>query len=84
MFVEIRPLVRGFFVQKMVIVITSYANVIISQHTARSLIDCVELIEEFEEGYCQVVLVFDADFGVSLFVRSANVTLDQVKELFKL
>ena len=32
-------------------------NALISQYTARSLDECVELVEEFE-GYSQVVLVF--------------------------
>jgi len=75
MFVEIRPLVRGFFVQKMVIVITSYANVIISQHTARSLLDCLELIEE-STGYYQVLLILHADFGVSLLVSEELLSIE--------
>ena len=40
---------------------------IISQYTAHSLHDCVEMVEEFE-GYRQIVLVLEADFGLSLFM----------------
>ena len=44
-------------------------NALISQYTARSLDECVELVEEFE-GYTQVMLVLNTYFGISLFVRS--------------
>lgn len=38
------------------------------QCPTQSLFESVEMIEEFE-GYVQIVLVLEADFGVSLFVR---------------
>ena len=44
-------------------------NALISLYTARSLDECVELVEEFE-GYSQMVLILNADFGISLFLRS--------------
>ena len=47
---------------------------IISKYTARSLHDCVEMVEEFN-GYVQVVLVLEADFGMSLFLKNENIYL---------
>ena len=58
-------------------------NSIISQHTARSFVHCVELIEEFTDYY-QVLLILHADFGVSLFVSAETIALVQLKELFKI
>lgn len=40
---------------------------IISKYTTRSLQECVEMVEEFN-GYVQIVLVLEADFGLSLFM----------------
>ena len=70
------------------IVIESRDNIpaleqIISQYTARSLHDSVEMVEAFD-GYVQVVLVLEADFGVSLFLKAEVMSLDQLKELFEI
>ena len=56
-------------------------NSIISQHTTHSLEDCLELIEE-STGYYQVLLILHADFGVSLFVSTDQVTIEQLEVLF--
>ena len=53
-------------------------NALISQYTARSFDECVELVEEFE-GYSQVVLILNADFGVSLFVSDELMSIEQLK-----
>ena len=58
-------------------------NAIISQYTARSLEECLELIEE-STGYYQVLLILHADFGLSLFVSAETISLVQLKELFKI
>ncbi len=39
--------------------------------------DCVEMVEAFD-GYVQVVLVLEADFGISLFVREGIMALVQL------
>lgn len=57
-------------------------NTIITQHTARSLVDSLELIEEYK-GYCQVLLILHADFGLSLFVSEKIMSLTQLKKLFE-
>ena len=56
-------------------------NAIISQYTAHSIEDCLELIEE-SRGYYQVLLILHADFGVSLFVSTDQVTIEQLEVLF--
>ena len=58
-------------------------NAFISQYTARSLDECVELVEEFE-GYSQVLLILHADFGVSLFVSNKLIPIEQFKVLFEI
>ena len=58
-------------------------NAIISQYTAHSLEDCLELIEESTDYY-QVLLILHADFGVSLFVSVETISLVQLKKLFKI
>ena len=60
-----------------------FADAIISQHTARSLEDCLESIEE-STGYYQVLLILHADFGISLFVSVETISLVQLRELFKI
>ena len=57
-------------------------NAIITQHTARSLTDTVELIET-SKGYCQVLLVLHADFGLSLFVSEEIMGFAQLKKMFR-
>ena len=57
-------------------------NALISQYTARSLDECVELVEEFE-GYSQMVLVLNADFGVNLFVSNKLIPIEQLKLLLE-
>jgi len=57
-------------------------NAIISQHTARSLEDYLELIEE-HECYCQVLLILHADFGISLFVSDKLISIEQLEVLLR-
>jgi len=54
---------------------------IVLEHTARPFTDCLELIEE-HEGYCQVLLILHADFGLSLFVSEELISSKQLKALF--
>lgn len=49
-------------------------------HTPKPLSDYVEMIEKFD-GYSQIVLILETDFGVSLFVTSEISTLGALKEL---
>ncbi len=58
-------------------------NAIITRHTTRPLVDCLELIEE-HEGYCQVLLILHADFGLSLFVSEEIISFTQIKDIFKI
>ena len=55
---------------------------IILEHTERSVVDCLELIEE-HEGYCQVLLILHADFGLSLFVSEKIISFIQIKKMFE-
>ena len=57
-------------------------NTIIVQHTARSLVNSLELIEE-SKGYCQVLLILHADFGLSLFVSEEIMSFAQLKKMFE-
>ena len=56
-------------------------NSILAKHTARSLKDCLELIEE-HEGYYQVLLILHADFGLSLFVSDKGIPIKELKTFF--
>jgi len=56
---------------------------IISQHTARSLQDCLEVIEEFE-GYFQVVMILNIDYGISVFFNKKLMTFIQMKRCLSL
>lgn len=47
----------------------------------QSLFESLEMIEEFE-GYVQIVLVLEADFGVSLSVRKEEMSYSGVLEYF--
>lgn len=50
--------------------------------TPEPLSDYFEIIEEFD-GYCQVVCVLEADFGVALFVRDEVADKVQLEALFE-
>lgn len=52
-------------------------------YTPEPLSDYVEMIEEFD-GYCQVVCILYADFGVSLFVSEEIATHSQLETLFEI
>ena len=45
-----------------------------------TLFESIEMIEEFE-GYFQVVLILEAEFGVSLFVKDDIATFNELQEL---
>ena len=49
-------------------------------YTPQPLSDYIEMIEEFD-GYSQVVCIFEADFGVSLFVSYEVVSKEQLEPL---
>ena len=49
-------------------------------YTPQPLSDYIEMIEEFD-GYSQVVCIFEADFGVSLFVNNKVLKTYELKEL---
>lgn len=52
-------------------------------YTPQPLSDYIEMIEEFD-GYSQVVCIFEADFGVSLFVSNQIATKSQLETLFEI
>lgn len=52
-------------------------------HTPQPLSDYIELIEEFD-GYCQVVCILEADFGVSLFISDEVATTEQLEIFFEI
>ena len=56
-------------------------NQIISEHTLRLLCECVEIVEVFE-GYIQVLLVLNSDFGISLFINEKTISSILWKKLF--
>ncbi|EDZ63152.1 hypothetical protein SMGD1_2062 [Sulfurimonas gotlandica GD1] len=52
-------------------------------YTPEPLSNYVEMIEEFD-GYCQVVCVLEADFGVSLFVSDKVADNTQLETFFEI
>lgn len=58
-------------------------NSILAKYTTRSLVNCLELTEGFD-GYFQILLILDADFGLSLFVREKTLCFVQLSELFSI
>lgn len=51
-------------------------------HTPEPLSDYVEMIEEFD-GYCQVVFILEADFGIALFVKDSIVSYAELSKMFE-
>jgi hypothetical protein len=40
------------------------------------------MIEEFD-GYCQVVFILEADFGIALFVKDSIVSYAELSKMFE-
>ena len=52
-------------------------------HVPQPLSDYVEMIERFD-GYCQIVCLVEADFGISLFVSNKVADNIQLEKFFEI